>query len=98
MDNDEKLVYKEAGKALIYYQTKPLSNPKGGDAFKASNFIHPLKTLSGFTVTDTQPEDHYHHFGLWWPWKFITSDGRKINCWELQQGEGFIETQESHLS
>lgn len=60
----------------------------GGDKFKGSNFIHPLKTPSGFTGTDFQPVDHLHHFGLWWPWKKIKVDGREIITWELQKGEG----------
>lgn len=83
---------------LIQYQSRPMSAPKGGDTFKGSNFIHPLKTPSGFTVTDLQPGDHLHHFGLWWPWKFIETEGRKVLCWELQKGDGIIEAQESRTS
>jgi len=79
------------GRELLGYQVLPMRNPKGGDAFKGSNFIHPLRTPAGFAVTAVQPEDHLHHFGLWWPWKYIQVDGRKILCWELQQGEGIIQ-------
>ena len=79
------------GEALVFYQAAPLENPKGGDAFKGSNFIHPLKTPSGFKVTHSQPADHPHHFGLWWPWKFIEHEGRRIVTWELQQGQGIVE-------
>jgi hypothetical protein len=81
--------------ALVTYQAAPLEDPVGGEQFKGSNFIHPLKTPSGFVVTDSQPKDHAHHFGLWWPWKFIEHDGRKILCWELQRGEGIVRA-ESH--
>ncbi len=83
------------GTELVFYQASPLEEPKGGKAFKGSNFIHPLKTPSGFTVTDSQPGDHLHHFGLWWPWKFIEADGRKILCWELQKGDGIVEAREA---
>ncbi len=76
---------------LVTYQAAPLAQPVGGDDFKGSNFIHPLKTPSGFTVTDSQPGDHPHHFGLWWPWKFIEYEGRKILCWELQKGDGLVQ-------
>lgn len=76
---------------LVHYQSKPLSEPIGGNAFKGSNFLHPIKTPAGFVVTDSQPEDHLHHFGLWWPWKHIEAEGRKILCWELQGGDGIIE-------
>lgn len=70
-----------------------MTNPKGGDEFKGSNFIHPLKTPAGFCLTDLQPSDHLHHFGLWWPWKFLKAEGRKVLYWELQKGEGIIEAQ-----
>lgn len=78
------------GKNLVFYQAGPILEPTGGERFKGSNFIHPLKTPSGFTVTDSQPGDHLHHFGLWWPWKFIEFEGRKILCWELQRGDGLV--------
>ena len=41
---------------LMKYQDAPLENPKGGEKFKVSNFIHPLKTPSGFTVTASNAE------------------------------------------
>lgn len=78
------------GKALVTYQAAPLSAPLGGGKFEGSNFNHPLKTPSGFVVTDSQPKDHLHHFGLWWPWKYIEYKGRKILCWELQKGDGMV--------
>jgi len=81
------------GHSLVTYQAAPMRAPKGGNRFKGSNFIHPLKTPSGFVVTDHQPADHLHHFGLWWPWKYVVTKGRKVLCWELQKGDGFIEAQ-----
>ncbi len=78
------------GQERVFYQAEPLVHPRGGERFKGSNFIHPLQTPSGFVVTDCQPADHPHHFGLWWPWKYIKIDSRKILCWELQQGDGLI--------
>lgn len=83
------------GKELLGYRFQPLENPVGGDKFAGSNFIHPLKTPAGFCVTDLQPADHLHHFGLWWPWKKIKVDGREIITWELQKGEGLIQTQKA---
>jgi len=78
------------GTDLIAYQAMPLIRPKGGEKFRGSNFIHPLKTPSGFVVTEIQPGDHLHHFGLWWPWKHVEVEGRTILCWEMQQGDGII--------
>jgi len=79
------------GQNLVTYQADPLAHPAGGKKFKASNFIHPLKTPSGFVLTELQPKDHLHHCGLWWPWKYIEIEGRKVLCWELQKGQGLIQ-------
>lgn len=76
------------GKVAVAWQAEALVDPAGGDKFKASAFLHPLRTPSGFDLTTIQPSDHLHHFGVWWPWKFIETGGGKFNCWEIQQGEG----------
>lgn len=78
---------------LLAYQKQPMENPKGGDKFKGSDFIHPLKTPSGFIITDLQPQNHLHHFGLWWPWKYIMVEGRKVAFWAIQANEGIVEAQ-----
>ncbi|ADE53981.1 PmoA family protein [Coraliomargarita akajimensis] len=80
------------GQALVTYQALPMTDHYKGAAFQGSNFIHPLKTPSGFVLTESAPTtDHPHHFGLWWPWKHIEVEGRQILCWELQKGDGIVE-------
>lgn len=77
------------GDTVIFgWQEKPLAKPAGGAKFAGSAFVHPLRTPSGFEVTTIQPADHLHHFGLWWPWKYIETGGQKYNCWEIQEGQG----------
>lgn len=96
---DKEIIDVEIGEnGLVSYQAYPMRAPQGGDSFKGSNFIHPLKTPSGFVVTDLQPEDHLHHFGLWWPWKYVEVEGRKILCWELQRGDGVVRAQGGELT
>ena len=65
-----------------------MAEPRGGEKFTASAFVHPLRTPAGFVGTDIQPRDHMHHLGIWWPWKFVEVNGRKFNTWEIQQGQG----------
>ena len=72
----------------LAWQLAPMAEPKGGPKFASSAFLHPLRTPSGFECTATQPADHMHHLGVWWPWKFIEVDGKRYNCWEIQMGEG----------
>ena len=78
----------DGNKLVFAYQYEPLKEPKGGEKFAASAFIHPLTTPSGFVLTDIQPDDHLHHLGVWWPWKLVEVDGKKHVTWELQKGEG----------
>jgi hypothetical protein len=92
---EELVTIRVGDQALVSYQAEPLSDPVGGNAFRGSAFIHPLKTPSGFVVTESQPADHLHHFGLWWPWKYIQVGQRKVLCWELQQGDGLIQATET---
>ncbi len=93
--SEERLEIAIEGTHVLSYQAAPLSNPRGGDRFRGSNFIHPLKTPSGFVITQSQPGDHMHHFGLWLPWKYVERDGRRVLFWELQRGPGIVEAQES---
>jgi hypothetical protein len=77
------------GETLMFaWRNFPLEKPEGGGKFAGSAFLHPLRTPSGFEWTTIQPADHLHHFGLWWPWKFIEVDGQRYNCWEIQEGQG----------
>lgn len=88
VENEGRFEARLGDKPFGIWQAKPLSNPKGGDKFAASAFLHQLKTPSGFEWTSIQAPDHLHHFGLWWPWKYIEVDGAKHNTWELQKGNG----------
>jgi hypothetical protein len=56
--NEGILRVTRAGQELLACQFQPLESPTGGPAFAGSDFIHPLKTPSGFCVTDLQPADH----------------------------------------
>ena len=76
------------GDEWLTWHIQPPANPVGGAKFASSAFIHPLKTPSGFVMTNSQPSDHLHHFGLWWPWKFVRIDGTQFNTWEIQEGQG----------
>ncbi len=88
VEEDGRVLAQLNGKTVLGFQKEPLGDPKGGEKFAGSQFIHPLATPSGFVTTELQPSDHLHHFGLWWTWKFIEVDGKKFNTWELQNGEG----------
>jgi hypothetical protein len=87
-EQDGKINATLGDRLMFAWQAKPLVNPTGGEKFQSSAFLHPLRTPSGFEWTCIQPADHLHHFGLWWPWKYIEVEGAKYNCWEIQEGQG----------
>ena len=76
------------GHPLAAWQWKTLADPKGGEKFPVSAYLHPVRTVSGFPVTALQPKDHLHHLGVWWPWKMVEVDGQSYITWEMQEGQG----------
>ena len=87
-DDGGRVSVRQGESIVMVWQGKPLAEPKGGAKFASSAFLHELRTPSGFAWTAIQPADHLHHFGLWWPWKFVEVDGKKFNTWEIQEGQG----------
>lgn len=87
-ERDGRLEVRDGGRLVLAWQVAPLAKPAGGAKFAASAFLHPLCTPSGFELTAIQPPDHLHHFGVWWPWKFLEVDGKQHNTWEIQEGQG----------
>jgi len=85
---DGRLEARRGDTLVMAWQRAPLAKPTGGEKFAGSAFFHPLRTPAGFEWTSAQPKDHLHHFGLWWPWKFIEVDGKRYNVWEIQEGQG----------
>lgn len=90
---------KEGGKLIVHYQDQPLLSyqyetlypPEGVDPiFKRSGFIHPLNTPGGTTLTQIQPEDHYHHYGIWNPWTNVLFEGDTIDFWNLIKKQGTV--------
>lgn len=75
---------------LTYHKTE-VDVPEGVDpAFRKSGFIHPLNTPSGEPITGIQPEDHYHHLGLWHAWVHTLHGDDKPDFWNLKEGTGRV--------
>lgn len=98
VEEDGRAMAKRGDLGMFGWQAKPLEKPAGGEKFRGSAFLHPLRTPSGFEWTQIQPSDHLHHFGLWWPWKFIELGGEKFNTWEIQEGQGAHEARQVKFS
>lgn len=81
------------GKEVLDYAYEPPPLPEGvSDLYIRDGFIHPLWSPKGEVLTRIQPPDHYHHYGLWNPWTRTESEGRKIDYWNLYEGQGTVRT------
>ncbi len=86
-----KLIMSSGDRNFIAYQFETLYPPAGVDAaYKRSGFIHPLWSPHGHVLTQIQPEDHYHHYGIWNPWTHVLFEGDTVDFWNLNKGEGTI--------
>jgi hypothetical protein len=50
----------------------------------AKTFFHPLSAGGGPSLTESRPDDHRWHYGLWFSWKYIN----KANYWEENRETG----------
>ncbi len=68
------LEVKSTGKGIWLYEDKePVmffrSEPASWNgSFTRNNYVHPLYSVSGDTLTEDFPEDHRHHRGIFWAW------------------------------
>ena len=92
-DNDLQLLVN--GTPVINYRYTITFPPEGIDSlYRKSGFIHPIITPKGDTLTRIQPEDHYHHYGLWGPWTHTQIDGERVDFWNLREGMGTVRFKE----
>ncbi len=82
-NSGELVEVRHDNRVVMALQREPM--PGGKPA--GSAFIRSLTTPSGFEIATVQPADHPHHFGIWWPWKFVEVGGKSYNSWEIQQGQ-----------
>jgi hypothetical protein len=65
----------ENGHWVLHYQ-KESKTPDGKMFF--NNYIHPLYSIDGDTLTEEFPVDHQHHRGIFWAWHQIYIKGINI--------------------
>ena len=80
------------GKQVLRYQTAKAAVPSGvKEAYSKSGFIHPIQSPSGQILSRIQPEDHYHHYGIWGPWARATIGGKEVDFWNLGDEKGRVD-------
>ncbi len=75
IENEGGIELLEGSDPVFVYQ-KAVKSPNGKDFF--NNYIHPLYSLGGDTITEEFPADHLHHRGIFWAWHQIYVDTLSI--------------------
>jgi hypothetical protein len=90
-DKNGGLTVKNGSLPVLQYVHRTVYPPVGIDtAYKRSGFIHPAWSPSGDTLTNIQPKDHYHHYGIWNPWTKLEYDGKIYDLWNLRDRKGTV--------
>jgi len=79
------------GANVLRYNYGVVPAPEGqSKLYDRSGFIHPLWSPTGAVLTDIHPPDHIHHVGIWMPWTKTEFEGKEIDFWNLNKGEGTV--------
>lgn len=90
-EDEKDLSFSLNGKPVLSYRFGLTYPPEGIDPiYKRSGFIHPLWSPGGEVLTRIQAPDHYHHYGIWGPWTKTNIDGREVDFWNLNSGQGTV--------
>lgn len=82
-----------SGRRIFSYWAgeRPLPRPDIEPLFLRGGFIHPLFSPNGVPLTDSYPEKHVHHHGIWSPWTKTKFQGRNPDFWNMGAGKGKVE-------
>jgi hypothetical protein len=69
------VVLYEKGNPVYFYQGEP-KTPDGKVFF--NNYLHPLFSIDGDTLTEEFPLDHRHHRGIFWAWHQIYMNSQSL--------------------
>lgn len=79
-NTDQGVELLENGDPVFFYQEKPKSLDGN---YICNNYLHPLYSLNGDTLTEEFPVDHPYHRGIYWAWHQMYVDGKSL-------GDGWI--------
>lgn len=95
VDDEKALTIKSNGKSVLSYNYTLSSLPEGVDEiFRRSGYIHPAYTPSGYVLTEIQPTDHRHHYGIWNPWTKIQYEEAIYDLWNLGSNQGTVRSKD----
>ena len=89
--DDSVLVLRKGEQKILQYNHAIVPAPEGqSKLYDRGGFIHPLWSPSGSVLTNIHPKDHYHHIGIWMPWTKTKFEGKAVDFWNLNSGQGTV--------
>ena len=89
--DDKNLLIMQGGSSVINYRHAIMPPPPGeSKLYERSGYIHPIWSPKGSILTRIHPPDHYHHMGLWMPWTKTKFEGKSVDFWNLNTGQGTV--------
>jgi hypothetical protein len=80
--SEEGVLFSEDGDNILFYQRAPKSFD---GKYTRNNYVHPLWSLDGDTLTEDYPPDHAHHRGIFWTWHQIYVGDKSLgDAWECR--------------
>jgi hypothetical protein len=79
-ENAQGVELLENGKPVFFYQREAKSLT---GRYVCNNYIHPLYSIDGDTLTEEFPADHQYHRGIFWAWHQMYIDNKKV-------GDGWV--------
>lgn len=81
-ESDQGVLFTENGENVLFYQRAPKSF---SGQYTRNNYVHPLWSLDGDTLTEDYPPDHAHHRGIFWAWhRLFVGNAALGDAWECR--------------
>jgi hypothetical protein len=83
IETDEGLELLDNEIPVFFYQREPKSS---SGEYICNNYIHPLYSLTGDTLTEEFPSDHPYHRGIFWTWHQLYRGNNSIGDGWINEG------------
>jgi len=80
---DQGVQLHEKGHPVFFYQKEPKSST---GEYICSNYLHPVYSLTGDTITQEFPADHPYHRGIFWTWHQLYAGNKSIGDGWINEG------------
>jgi hypothetical protein len=85
------LILKKNKVNVLQYNTMAPPLPGGVDpAYRRNGFVHPAWSPAGNVLTNINPIDHWHHYGIWNPWTSVEYNGNHYDLWNINDKTGTV--------